>query len=185
MAKVKVCGLGSPEQADWAIELGYDAIGIVVSPRSKRYCPPDRARAIARHARGRIETFAVAYTLDEVGVLQHDFDIVQLYAPAPISNLAYASSEPPPSGLVCQYYFYDASIGSGIFRSIPDWVSEVRYPLYIAGGLTEENVSEIIDRFNPFGVDVSSAVEIAPRVKCKTKMERFLSATRSRSSDRN
>lgn len=119
MAKVKVCGLSSLEQADWAIELGYDAIGVVVSPRSKRYCPPDRARAIARHARGRIETFAVAYTLDEVGVLQHDFDIVQLYAPAPISNLAYASSEPPPSGLVCQYYFYDAASAAESFAPFP------------------------------------------------------------------
>lgn len=183
MIRVKVCGLGSIDQVDWAIELGYDAIGVVVTPRSKRFCAHDTALAIAQHAKGKIETYAVAYTLEEVGSLYDHFDTIQLYTAAPINKLAYSSGEPPPESLDCKYFFYDASIGSGIFKTIPDWVKSVRHPLYIAGGLSEENVSEVITTFRPFGVDVSSAVETAPLIKCKNKMARFIAAARNSSQE--
>jgi len=179
MIRVKVCGLGSVEQVDWATELGYDAIGVVVTPRSKRFCDHATALSIAQYAKGRIETFAVAYSLEEVGALYAYFDTIQLYGAAPISNLAYSSGEPPPESLDCKYFFYDASIGSGIFKTIPDWVKSVRYPVYIAGGLSAENVSGVIDTFRPFGVDVSSAVETAPLIKCQDKMARFIAAVRN------
>lgn len=178
MVRVKVCGLGAVEQVDWAIELGYDAIGVVVTPRSKRYCPPETAQALARHAAGKIETFAVAYTLDEVGELGGYFDTIQLYSPAPIANLAYASDTPPPATLACRYFFYDASIGSGVFQAIPDWVRSTAHPLYLAGGLDENNVGGVIATYRPFGVDVSSAVELSPLVKCRDKMARFIKAVR-------
>jgi phosphoribosylanthranilate isomerase len=175
---VKVCGLGSIEQVDWAIELGYDAIGVVVTPRSKRYCPPDAALTIAQYAQGKIETFAVAYSIEEIGELYDCFDTIQLYTPAPINNLAYSSGTQPPESLACKYFFYDASIGSGIYKAIPSWVNSVRHRLYIAGGLNEENVSEVISAFHPYGVDVSSAVETAPLMKSKNKMARFIKAVR-------
>lgn len=178
MAHVKVCGLGSVEQVDWAIELGYDAIGVVLTPRSKRFCPPDVAKAMARHASGKIETFAVAYTLDEVGELYGHFDTIQLYSAAPIPNLAYASSTPPPDAMACQYFFYDASIGSGVFQPIPNWVRSIQHRLYLAGGLNADNVADVIATYQPYGVDVSSAVELSPLVKCRDKMAQFMSAVR-------
>ena len=183
MIRIKVCGLGSIDQVDWAIELGYDAIGVVVTPRSKRFCDHPTALSLAQYAKGKIETFAVAYTLEEVGSLYEHFDTIQLYSTASISKLAYSSSEPPPESLNCKYFFYDASIGSGIYKTIPGWVRSVRHPLYIAGGLSEENVSEVIDTFRPFGVDVSSAVETAPLMKCKNKMARFIAAARNPSQE--
>lgn len=178
MTRIKVCGLATIEQVDWAIELGYDAIGVVVTPRSKRYCPHEDALAIAKHARGRIESFAVAYTEDEVGSLRDEFDIVQLYTPAEMDNLAYSSSNPPPKGLRCKYFFYDPSVGSGVYKDIPEWVKEISQPLYIAGGLEVENVRHVIDKFRPFGIDVSSSVETSPLVKCKDKMEEFIRVAR-------
>lgn len=176
--RVKVCGLGSIEQVDWAIELGYDAIGVVVTRRSKRYCSSENARAIAKYAKGKIESFAVAYTEDEVASLQDEFDIVQLYTPAEINNLAYSSANPPPANLNCKYFFYDQSIGSGVFNEIPEWVKNIHQPLYIAGGLNAENVMSVIEKFSPFGVDVSSAVETSPLVKCRDKMEKFIRAVK-------
>ena len=174
MLRVKVCGLATIEQVEWAIDLGYDAIGVVVTTRSKRYCPLEDARNIAKYAKGKIESFAIAYTEDEVTQIRDDFDIIQLYSPANINNLAYSSGNPPPESLNCKYFFYDQSIGSGVYSDIPDWVKHVHHKLYIAGGLNTENIRNVIERFNPFGVDVSSAVETSPLVKCREKMERFI-----------
>ena len=178
MTHVKVCGLSTIEQVDWAIELGYDAIGVVVTPRSKRFCNPATSLPIAQYAKGKIETFAVAYSMEEIGELYGHFDTIQLYTPAAIDNLAYSSSTPPPDTLKCKYFFYDASVGSGVYAAIPNWVNSIGHRLYIAGGLNQDNVSEVISTFHPFGVDVSSAVETSTLIKCKTKMARFIAAVR-------
>ena len=53
-----------------------------------------------------------------------------------------------------------------------------RYPVIIAGGLNPENVGELIDRFNPWGVDVSSGVEVAG-YKDSGRIEAFITAVRS------
>ena len=181
MTRVKVCGLATIDQVEWAIELGYDAIGVVVSPRSKRYCHHSDAQRIAKHAKGKIESFVVAYTLDEVGSLREDFDIIQLYTPAEIDNLAYSSSIPPEESMKCKYFFYDKSIGTGVYQEIPDWVGKLKMPVYIAGGLNADNVGGVIKELNPFGVDVSSSVETSPLVKNKAKMAAFIAAIKSKS----
>ncbi|WP_234536462.1 hypothetical protein [Streptomyces shenzhenensis] len=92
---VKVCGLTQEQQIDWAVELGYDAAGIVVTPKSKRYCPPGRAVALAGHARGRIPVFAVALAYAETAAVAEHFDVIQIYETADVPNLALASATPP------------------------------------------------------------------------------------------
>ena len=52
-------------------------------------------------------------------------------------------------------------------------------PLFLAGGLTAENVGEAIARVRPVGVDVASGVECAPGVKDRGKLRRaFFEAVR-------
>lgn len=177
---IKVCGLTTREQIDWAIELGYDAIGVVVSPKSKRYCAPEAAIALAEHARGKIMSFAVALTHEETRHVGEYFDIIQLYEMADIPNLAYSSSNPPDRSASYEYYFYDASVGSGVFEAIPDWVSEVPGKVVLAGGLNSSNAASVIERFHPFGIDVSSSLEIAPGIKSREKMVEFIDAARAR-----
>ncbi|WP_316776823.1 phosphoribosylanthranilate isomerase [Streptomyces sasae] len=176
---MKVCGLTQEQQIDWAVELGYDAVGIVVTPKSKRYCPPGRAVELAGHARGRIPVFAVALTYAETAAVAGHFDTVQIYEPADIPNLALASGAPPEKPEALQYFFYDASAGSGVFADIPAWVADVPGRVVIAGGLDEHNVAAVIEDFGPYGVDVSSSVETAPGVKSREKMAAFLTAART------
>ncbi|MEQ9946292.1 phosphoribosylanthranilate isomerase [Pectobacterium aroidearum] len=176
---VKVCGLTTQEQIDWAIELGYDAVGIVASPRSKRYCPPGKAIELAAHARSRIHSFVVAMTSAEAAEVAGHFDTVQLYEMAAIPNLAFSSAHPPEAPELLQYFVYDASIGSGTYQEIPDWVKEVRTRVLLAGGLTADNVAGLARLHNAFGVDVSSGVESAPGVKSPEKMQAFILAARS------
>ena len=176
---IKVCGLTTQEQIDWAIDLGYDAIGVVVAPKSKRYRRPETAIALANHARGRIESFVVALTHEEAKGVGEYFDIVQLYEAANIPNLAYSSPNPPPDGMQYAYYFYDASVGSGVFEAIPTWVKNVPGKVVLAGGLNSANVREVIDNFGPYGIDVSSSLETAPGLKSRDLMMEFIKVART------
>lgn len=51
--------------------------------------------------------------------------------------------------------------------------------IFIAGGLNETNVGEVIENYYPFGVDVSSGVEDAPAEKSFVKMLNFIQICRS------
>ncbi|MFE3545633.1 hypothetical protein ACFXK0_21935 [Nocardia sp. NPDC059177] len=174
---VKVCGLTTEEQIDWAVELGYSAIGVMVTAKSKRYRTPERARALAAYARGRISTFAVALEQHEVAEVADAFDVVQLYQWADLPNLAFCSSNPPEPGQTSEYFFYDASAGSGVFEEFPEWVRALPGKVVLAGGLDADNVADTIARHRPFGVDVSSSVETAPGIKSYELMRRFKGAT--------
>jgi phosphoribosylanthranilate isomerase len=177
MTFAKVCGLSTEEQIDWAIELGYDAIGVVVHPKSPRYCPPDRARALAAYARGRIPAFVVAIHWADAKEVAQEFDVVQVYEHVPLPNLAFASKEPPPS-LPFEWFVYDASIGSGVFEEIPDWVASVPGKLLVAGGLDVTTVGKVIETLKPYGVDVSSGVESSPGVKDRDLMADYIAEVR-------
>lgn len=175
----KVCGLKTKEQIDKAIEFGYDAIGVVTYPKSKRYCPTEDAIELANYAKGRIKSFVVGLSYNDVKDAASSFDYTQIYEPIQIPNLVLASKEIPPSNLNYEYFVYDASVGSGVFKQFPIWVNDMANKIIVAGGLNKENVGSVIKDINPFGVDVSSGVEING-VKDLKLMEEFIEVVRSR-----
>jgi phosphoribosylanthranilate isomerase len=63
-AIVKICGLSSEETVEAAIAAGADMVGFVLFTRSPRYVGVNRAAELARRARGRAETVAVAVNMD-------------------------------------------------------------------------------------------------------------------------
>jgi phosphoribosylanthranilate isomerase len=157
---VKICGLKTRQQIDKAIEFGYDAIGVVTYPKSRRYCPDPLALELAEHARGKIKRFVVGVKYSDVKQVAAAFDYTQIYEAIPIPHLALASRERPPTDIDYEYFIYDASIGSGVFRPFPKWVGNISGKVIVAGGLAMENIRSVVRDIKPFGVDVSSGVEI-------------------------
>jgi phosphoribosylanthranilate isomerase len=63
-----------------------------------------------------------------------------------------------------------------------DWRIAVRlasrYRILLAGGLTPENVAEVIHRVHPWGVDVASGVEDVTGIKNHDKVQQFIQETK-------
>ncbi len=194
--KVKVCGITRLEDALAAVRLGADALGFNFWPRSKRYLPPEKARAIVR----RLPPFVTA-----VGVFvdpSHE-DVLRAAEASGISMAQLHGDEPPGLCLslplpvlkairvadarcVAQLASYDVrgfvldtpTPGYGGSGRTFDWslVAEAAraMPVILAGGLTPENVADAVRIVRPWGVDVASGVESGPGVKDEEKMRRFI-----------
>jgi phosphoribosylanthranilate isomerase len=174
----KVCGLTTKEQIDKAIAYGYDAIGIVTYPKSKRFCPHPKALELAAHAKGKIKRVVVGKTYDDVKDVAHAFDYTQIHESRQVPNLVLALKEIPPPEIRYDYFIYDASIGSGTLNPFPAWVKEMSAKIIVAGGLNPENVCSVIKAIRPFGVDVSSGVE-KDGVKDFGLMKAFIDAVKN------
>jgi len=54
-----------------------------------------------------------------------------------------------------------------------------RRRVFVAGGVTKDNVRSIVTRLRPYGLDISSGVESSPGLKDSTKLEAFFEALES------
>jgi phosphoribosylanthranilate isomerase len=188
---VKICGLTTPEAVAAAIDAGADAIGFVFA-ESVRRVEPSLARRLAAPARGKVACVAVTRhpgqpEVDEIlatfrpDVLQSDAqDLQRLTLPRELERLPVLRTWRRDSALPPRLLFEGAVSGAG--RPC-DWqlagAVARRVQLVLAGGLDPDNVAEAIATVRPFGVDVSSGVELRPGVKDPDAVVRFVAAARS------
>ncbi|MGE4317870.1 MAG: phosphoribosylanthranilate isomerase [Deferribacterales bacterium] len=167
---VKICGIKNIETAEKVIELGGDCVGFVAHKKSKRYITPEEAEKIVSAVKGRAVTVAVGVSADEC--VDYGFcDYIQA-DDACRSERDILCGYAEPAGIF-KYFLYDKSRGEGVFSEYPDWIEEYRDRLILAGGLTPENVADVVKRWRPFGVDVSSGVE-TEGIKDFEKIKRFI-----------
>lgn len=202
-ARTKICGITTVEDALACADAGASALGLNFWPRSVRRCELEVARAIvdAVGDRARIvavfvdaERDAIERVLGETGIewvqlhgdeppelvralLPHAYKAVHLVDD---TSVAEALRMPGDELLV------DASVPGmpgGTGRTC-DWSRAARLArerrVWLAGGLTPENVADAIARVVPFGVDVASGVERAPGVKDHARVRAFVDAVRAR-----
>ena len=167
-----------------AIDLGYTMAGFVQYRQSKRFIEKEKAIKLINLAKNKIKTVAVGLTFKDVESLYNIVDYIQIYEPCVSNKLIYAG-ENFTNSINCQYFLYDKSRGSSKLEEFPDYLKTIDNKLIIAGGLTFDNVSEVIKQFRPAGVDVSSGVEEKPGVKDINKMRKFIDAIRSAEKEAN
>jgi indole-3-glycerol phosphate synthase/phosphoribosylanthranilate isomerase len=94
-----------------------------------------------------------------------------------------------PSILLLDTAIKHGGTGGGTGMSF-DWniashIQDNGIPVIVAGGLKPETIADCIHQIRPFGVDVSSGVELQPGLKDHTKVRSFINAARSASFEAN
>jgi phosphoribosylanthranilate isomerase len=198
---VKICGVTNEEDALTAVGLGADAVGFVFAP-SPRQVTPGTVRDIVRRLPPEILTVGVfrdqgaRFVIETTqfaqlrGVQLHghetaaDAERIRPYCQALI--VAFPAGDP---GLAhVDDYGADAILldshapGSG---QVFDWSLAEGAPtnrrIILAGGLDPDNVAAGIEEVRPWGVDVSSGVEVdgEPGRKDALKVQAFIHAARA------
>jgi len=189
---IKICGITSADAVSAAATAQVDAIGFVFAP-SPRQVTPGQAAQLAALAPPGILRIAVAQhplqmKVDEIcRVLKPDYfqtdveDLRELRIPAHIKVLPVLRfGRKTPSPLPRRIVFEGPTSGIG---ELADWgrAAELsrQTELILAGGLTAENVAEAVQVVRPYGVDVSSGVELDHGVKDPGKIYEFVRAARA------
>ncbi len=201
--KVKICGITNLADAQAAIEAGADALGFMFYDQSPRKITITQAAEIARQVSPFIMKTGVfvnppadfvmraiaecGLTLlqfhgDETPEFCTQFGIMSMKAfrIRDDSSLA-AIPKYPTDAYLLDAYSAEARGGTGEKFNWDLAVEAKRFgkPIFLAGGLTPENVAEAVRKVHPFGVDVSSGVESAPGKKDHAKVKAFIQAVRA------
>ena len=200
--RIKICGITRAEDLAAAVNAGADAVGFVFYPPSPRYLTPDRAAELARGVPPFVtrvglfvnsEPAVVTATLDAVplDLLQFQGEespefcqqfgrpYVKVARMRPGFDLIeFARLFASAQGLLLDAYVegYGGTGQQFDWALVPD---ELPMPIVVAGGLTADNVGEVIARLQPWGVDVSSGVEQAKGIKDKDRIAAFIAAVRT------
>lgn len=190
---IKLCGLTDETAVEASLDAGADALGFVLAP-SVRQISPARAAELARPARGRASCVAVtrhptSALIEEIFAV-FDPDLLQI-------DLQDLSRVPRVFADRVLPVVREAAVATGVSRLLyegpesgagrtADWVRAEAlaraHEVVLAGGLNVDNVTEAIRRVRPFGVDVSSGIEMSAGKKCPQKIAAFVRAARQESS---
>jgi phosphoribosylanthranilate isomerase len=210
MTLVKICGITNLDDALAAIEAGADALGFNFYPRSPRYVTPETARAIIERVPASVLTVGVfvneeldrieqTATAAGVSALQLHGDESPEYCKALAGRFlikVFAARDQFAPETVLRYdvdaimldaFDKEASggVGGGTGR-LADWsvarqTRELFPKLFLAGGLSPENVGRAIERVQPYAVDACSRLESAPGRKDYALVRAFVAAVRAAS----
>ncbi len=205
MTFVKICGITNLPDALVAVSEGADALGFNFYRNSSRYVDPIEARRIIEQIPTNVLTVGVFVneeTPEKVKAVANEAGVsaLQLHgdeSPDYCSVLrdsyvikAFAVSEAFDVRTTQEYsvdaVLLDAShhklrggTGQVIDWSVAKRVGELGVKMFLAGGLTPENVREAIDTVNPYAVDACSGLERVPGMKDHNRLQAFFKAVRS------
>jgi phosphoribosylanthranilate isomerase len=200
---VKICGICSRYDLEQISAFQPDAIGFVQWGKSKRYVAPEMVgqwntpEAIQRvgvfvnpseeelkHAAqtARLDVLQVHRVSSGWEIDRATFERLEIWRAINPDELTALNAGFRFDRLVLDSYDPETIGGTG---KTCDWnlaakvVQSAEAPVLLAGGLTPDNVAEAIQMVDPWGVDVSSGVELAPGVKDMKKVEAFISICRA------
>ncbi len=203
MPKIKICGLKRREDIECVNRLLPDYIGFNFYPQSKRYVTLMQAMELKQLLRPEIKAVGVFVNSDicEIAALASAgvIDMAQLHGdedeefcrqlrrllPLPLIKAVRVRDRESLLGLErypVDYFLFDtyadnAYGGTGKLMSVDLTRERLPKPYFLAGGLTPENIGEIVARTNAYAVDVCGGVE-EQGVKSAAKMQAFVENVR-------
>ena len=200
--RIKICGIRDTDAALAAADAGADAIGFIFVRSSARYIEPEAAAEVMINLPPMVSTVGVFMNhsidafadIEELCPTTHtqlhgseDEALVDQCAPV-IRAVRYtpetikADLERWGSNDNVEALLIDGPApGEGIafrWEDLAPLLDDLAKPVFLAGGLTPENVGDAIRILRPYGVDVSSGVERERGVKDPDLIEAFCRAVR-------
>ena len=198
--KVKICGITNVTDGVAAAEAGADLVGLMFYEQSPRVISVARAAEIARALPPfvlRVGVFVnpepelVMRAIGECGLsmLQfHGEETPEFCAQFGAMSMKAVRVRDESSLAALEQFGTEAFLldaysqnGLGGTGEQFNWdlamaAKKFGRPIFLAGGLTPENVTAAVCQVQPFGVDVSSGVESAPGKKDAAKVRAFIQA---------
>ncbi|HEX2639412.1 MAG TPA: phosphoribosylanthranilate isomerase [Pyrinomonadaceae bacterium] len=202
MTKIKICGITNLEDAKAAVRFGADQIGLNFYPQSPRYVTVEQARRIAETVASRAAAVGVFVnepletiveiarkvaleaiqlhgdeTADFIKGLRNETGLTVIKAIRVADGLDSAEQNSFGADAILLDSFSNSERG-GTGKTF-DWdvarrFSNLALKIYLAGGLTPENVREAIAAVKPYAVDSCSGVELTPGIKDHLRLKLFI-----------
>jgi phosphoribosylanthranilate isomerase len=205
MVKVKICGITNLRDARQAFKAGADFIGFNFYPRSPRYVTPRTVRRILGRLPKKVTSVGVFVNERKDEMLriarQVGLDYLQLHGEESPMTIAHLARTVPVikavrvrdsfrAAKLTRYKHASAFLLDGFDRRRHGgsgktfrWNMALRAKragrIFLAGGLTPENVSAAIRSAKPYAVDVCSGVETKPGKKDPALVVNFIRAVRT------
>ena len=203
MTYIKICGITNMDDAAAAVAAGADLLGFNFYKPSPRYITPQKAREIVRRFPSEVlkvgvfvnEELADVHTIMRVaglGALQLHGDespeycskfpgccVIKTFAVTDTFDV-HAAEAYEVDGIMLDTKHNHLRGGTG---RVFDWSiarqAALTIPnLYLAGGLSPENVENAIKTVRPYAVDACSALEDRPGIKNHERMRVFINTVR-------
>jgi phosphoribosylanthranilate isomerase len=204
MVQIKICGFTRRQDIDDALLLGIKIIGINFYRGSPRYVSPKSAGVLLKNLPEDIVPIGVFVNPDEKTVFDAlsylGISGVQLHGDEPPSLINKIKKGFPDSIIIkalrvknrkslmegTKKYKVDFFLLDAYKKGVPGGtgieidsasLNEPGLPwnkIFLAGGITPENAAVLVKKFNPYGIDVASGVELAPGIKDKEKIRRLV-----------
>jgi phosphoribosylanthranilate isomerase len=203
MTVVKICGITNLEDALAAVAAGADALGFNFYNLSPRYITPPQAREIIEQLPESLltvgvfvneETETVRAIANEAGLqaLQlhgdesaeycrqlADYYVIKTFAVSDAIDIqALAPYNVEAIMLDTKHNHLRGGTGQVFDWSVAQRVAPTIPKLFLAGGLSPENVENAVKIVRPFAVDACSALEDSPGKKNGERMRVFVNAVR-------
>ena len=200
--KVKICGITNLTDALAAADAGADALGLMFVEASPRHVSMTVAADISRQLPPfviKVGVFVnapeelVVRAIGECGLNLLQFhgdeapEYCQQFSVMTIKAFRIRDAESLQSlpiyttdAFLLDSYVAGKTGGTGekFNWDLASQAKQFGKPIFLAGGLTSENVSAAIRQVQPYGVDVSSGVESAPGKKDIAKVQAFITAAK-------
>ncbi len=193
---VKICGLTNEDDVRQAAQAGADLLGFVFYEKSKRRADP----ALLRQLKD-IKVPKIAVVVEKAGDEKLDPEILALLEEGALDAVQFHGDSIPEdcARLWPAYYKAVRPVSAEAVRELPVYrcprllldaaaelpggngvciadniLSAWKNPLWLAGGLTTENIGEAIRKYYPELVDCASGVESSAGIKDHTLVSEFI-----------